>query len=267
MRSALLSCMLLPPLAGGPPPARSTLPAVELAFAHRGQAVGYQQAFLEHFAENCVVLRPRAVNARAFYAKAPRDPGQLRWYPSWCRVSADGAFGFSSGPYQYTPEGGRPPAHGHFVTVWRKSGDRWEALLDAGAPHPAPPLLELPAQEAEPSRPPGKGAPGPEGLDEAFSADAAQGGVAAAFAARGGGTRFIRSGQQPSASLTQAELEGLKGHRWVREGGGAAASGDLAFSFGTRQDGSGKALAAFARFWRLEGKVWKLDLDLELPLD
>lgn len=243
--------------------------AAELAFAHRAQEVGYRRAFREAFPADAVVFTPRPTPAQAFYAKAPDDPGRLRWYPSWARVSGDGSLGLTLGPWQYTPAGGGPADHGHFVTVWRRQGAGWEVVLDAGVPHPGT-AWELPVLPGKPAPPLPASAPVPAAaaLDEAFTRDAAARGVPAAYAARAGALRFLREQESPDRDLAarREDLAGLAGHAWAAEGGAASRDRSLAYSYGYRKDPAGRPRAVFVRFWRAEAGTWRLDLDLELGL-
>jgi hypothetical protein len=266
---------LSPALGQSPPPDPqahlASLVAAELAFAHRAQEIGYRKAFWETFAEDSVVFLPRPTPAKAHYAKAADDPAKLRWFASWAKVSADGRFGLTSGPWQYQPAGEGKPTFGHFVTVWRRTPQRWEVVLDAGVPHPAQEEWELPFL---PRNTPPRGAfPAPArpvaALDGAFTREAAGKGVAETYAAYAGELRFLRPKQLPGRPLASRgeDFAQQKGHAWVAESSGAAANGDLAYSYGYRQDPAGHQKAVYVRFWRAEAGSWKLDLDLELPVE
>lgn len=269
--AVFMTCSLAAPTAPEGYRDLAALVEAELAFAHRAQEVGYRKAFWETFAEDSVVFLPLPTPAKAFYAKAPEDKASLRWYASWARVSADGRFGLTSGPWQYRPEGDGKTGFGHFVTVWRRTPQRWEVVLDAGVPHPESVAWELPFL---PRRSPPAGAfPAPgrpvAALDEAFTREASARGVAEAYAAWAGELRMLRSNELPGRALKsrEAEFQKLQGHAWVPVASGASASGDLAYSYGFRTDPGGIRQAAFVRFWRAEAGAWKLDLELELPLE
>ncbi len=269
-----LPLLLVPALVAAPPRppggGLSALVEAELAFAHRAQEVGYPRAFLETFAEDAVVFTPRPTPGKAHYAKAPQDRGRLRWYPSWARVSGDGSLGLTLGPWQYTPEGEGPAAHGHFVTVWRRKPGGWEVVLDAGVPHAAATVWELPVLPRTPA--PARALPAPgqpaAALDQAFTRDAAASGVPGAYAAWGGELRFLREQEPPGRDLAarREDLARLTGHTWAAEASGASRDGWLAYSYGYRKDPAGLRRAVFVRFWRAEAGSWRLDLDLELGL-
>ena len=130
-----LPFLVLPVLLAPPPTSPAGLAALvdaELAFAHRAQEISHTRAFWETFSEDGVVFQPHPAKAKAFYAQAPEDKGRLRWYASWAKLSRDGDFGLTCGPWQYQAEGAGVRVHGHFMSVWRKGPQRWEVILDAG---------------------------------------------------------------------------------------------------------------------------------------
>ncbi len=101
----------------------------EKAFADATAKNGTKESFLKYAAADGLVFRPNPVNAKTFYASAP-DMKNLAWNANFARVSRSGDLGFTSGSYT---EGGDQKSYGHYLTVWRENGGKWEFILDLGA--------------------------------------------------------------------------------------------------------------------------------------
>src|SRR4249920_721687 len=117
------------------PPRYESLAQAEREFASAGARDGVQKAFLAHFAEDALVLRPFATAAPAWYREHPDGPGKLIWGPQYLAVSAANDLGLSSGPWRYEAErDGKPVVgHGHFFSIWRRDAQgRWQVLFDQG---------------------------------------------------------------------------------------------------------------------------------------
>lgn len=69
-------------------------------------------------------------------AGATPDVG-LTWAPDRVYASNSGDFGVTSGRFTRTIAG-KQTAQGRYVTVWRKTGGAWKALMDIGNTDPAP---------------------------------------------------------------------------------------------------------------------------------
>ncbi|HEY4611384.1 MAG TPA: DUF4440 domain-containing protein, partial [Bacteroidota bacterium] len=97
----------------------------ELAFAKMGAERGIKESFVTFFADSSVVFRPGPVNGKAWYKRAPANPGLLLWYPSFADVSASGDWGFSTGPSEFRAKGKNDPEvnYGFFSSIWRKQRD------------------------------------------------------------------------------------------------------------------------------------------------
>jgi ketosteroid isomerase-like protein len=125
---------------------RATEPDVELqelvlaerAFARASVENGMREAFLSYLAEDSVIFRPGPVAGRSWFEQRPSVQGTLSWQPLFADLSRSGELGFTTGPWQFTPEGGEP-AFGHYVSIWKRQADRsWRVVADIGNSHPKP---------------------------------------------------------------------------------------------------------------------------------
>lgn len=60
---------------------------------------------------------------------------ELIWKPLKVEAASSGDLGYSIGEYEQRtvdPEGNKISQYGHYVTVWRKAGGAWKAVVDIG---------------------------------------------------------------------------------------------------------------------------------------
>ena len=100
-----------------------------MAFSAYALKNGTNAAFTTFAAQDGIVFRPNAVNARKFYATAP-DMKNLSWAPSYIQMSRSRDWGFTTGAYMVD---GEQKAYGQYVSVWRGKGGNWELILDMSA--------------------------------------------------------------------------------------------------------------------------------------
>jgi ketosteroid isomerase-like protein len=269
-----LALLLALPLAAQSPEA---LAAAERAFAHRAQVVGTRAAFLAFLADDAVIFRPRPTPGPAHIAKAIEDGSLLEWAPTYVEVSASGDFGFSTGPYAWTPRGsGQPQGRGHFLSIWAQRQGKWQVILDAGIPHPEAPAMLLQgrrstAKPQDPEQAKRRLLEAEEALDQLAVT------VPYPCALREWGApdlRIYRPGLPPSPGNFQQGCRYLPSRlTWVRRGLLIAPSGDLACTYGESdeaqtKEGRPKASRSSAvRVWRREqGLGWRLIADLAVPI-
>lgn len=118
--------------------------AAERAFAADASARGTREAFLGALADDALVFQPGPTSGQRAWASRKVDKDRLEWAPAMAEVAASGDFGYTVGPWRFTPEGAAAPAAtGWFLTLWRKQADgHWKVLLDHGI---AAPATQLPA--------------------------------------------------------------------------------------------------------------------------
>lgn len=222
-----------------------SLVAAERAFAAMADTAGTRAAFLANLAEDGVVFSPHATNGRAFWTRRPASAAVLAWAPAVADVSLDGDLGWTMGPWTW--RAGRDSAvtaRGTFVTVWRRTADGWRVAADDGVecdtivPWPDTVATE-PATAHRRS-----GARGV--VAQLRRLDAAGRGIATPR------TWVLRQGRLPVRSAEIALPDGPL----VPAGGGVAASGDLAYTYGSVGKGN------YLRIWRRDHRGrWRVLLD------
>jgi hypothetical protein len=263
---ALAGCAALPEPAMSP---ADSLAAAETAFAAHSVREGSRAAFLSHFAEDGVTVRDGWIVSNTFLAGQPNPPIVLDWRPVHVEVAASGDFGLSTGPWKITSttQPDAPPAHGQFVSVWkREPGRPWRVAIDLGIPHPGPALWDAPLRTTTRS---GSVAAGPiEGAESAFTREARERGLAAAYSRHAAADlRLYRPGAPPTLDRTQAlarELPDARGWTWVTERSEVARSGDFGYTRGRYASAAApdKPLGYFMRVWRYEAPDWRIVLDV-----
>jgi ketosteroid isomerase-like protein len=254
------------------------LTAVERAFAADAQTMGVWPAFSKYITDDGIMFRPGAVNGKAWLAAADPYPGILDWWPTFVEVSCDGRLGWSTGPVT-TKE---PRIVSHYVTIWGKQPDgQWRFVLDYGNPHvPTPverhrmaPVNSVPNDCGNaPDIDVDQVTPSLFAADDKLSAGVARDNRPAYRASYAAHVRFHRFGKPPvlgrDAALSALESE-PRTYTTKRLGGGAAASGDLGYTYGDivwREPVRGDQKGIYLRIWRREGAQWKLALDHMRPL-
>src|SRR5206468_7970386 len=113
----------------------SSLVEAERAFARASVARGTRAAFLENLADNSIIFHPHPVDGKKWWNAQPVRPGVLTWQPIFADVSRAGDLGYTTGPWEFRPNGpdDRPVAFGQYFTIWKKQRDgSWKAVLDRG---------------------------------------------------------------------------------------------------------------------------------------
>ncbi|MEX2281715.1 MAG: hypothetical protein WEE89_04410 [Gemmatimonadota bacterium] len=107
----------------------SELVAAERAFAARSEASSTQAAFLSVLADDAIMFRPGAVNARESLRQRPFNPnGLLRWMPLLGDIAESGELGYTTGPCEAGLRGEAPTYKGQFVSIWQRIGIRRMAI-------------------------------------------------------------------------------------------------------------------------------------------
>ena len=127
--------------------ALDSMVAAERAFAAATKEIGVRNGFLTFFADDAVALEgaadgtARVVPARARIATGPASTlpvaNVLSWSPYIGQASADGAFGWLTGPYENRNSSTGAVGHGIYFSVWRRQSDgTWKVWLDQGITTP-----------------------------------------------------------------------------------------------------------------------------------
>jgi ketosteroid isomerase-like protein len=274
-----LVAALMGATAGGAPneDALLALAEAERAFARQCVCDGVRASFLAHFADDGIVLAPVPANAQALYSQRPapaqRPPVTLDWEPTSGDVAASGEPGWTTGPYTRRDDEGREPtAHGHYFSVWRRRTDgTWKVVGDAGTENPAPNGARAPFARAS-------GVPATTGQrplrEQLFDLDreAGQGCAAGDCLAErlDADARVHRPGRAPwvGADAAGRFLKTQAPRSFEPEGGEAATSGDLAWTFGRyrerRAAGAGET-GGYIHVWRRTAQGWRLAAEVAKP--
>jgi ketosteroid isomerase-like protein len=250
-----------------------TVVDAERAFARHAKETTIKQAFLAYMDTASLIVNgeKQIVAGRAHFLAGPDGPGWLRWAPEFAASSADGTFGFTTGPYDFRANRTTDTIldQGEFATVWRRTaGNEWKFVIDMGTPYKLP--NQMPArQEVVPPDLTEAAANGKSYLDA--EADFAQ-----QFAKAKGRAyrqhladrfRLLRLGAYPLTpeTIDYSKLEAQPDLTFEVTGHAVAASGDLAVVYGYAVPQKGDGITqkdAFMRVWRREGKKWKLALEV-----
>jgi ketosteroid isomerase-like protein len=130
---------------GGMEKAREAIRKADLDFARalKDKDMDKFKSFLQEEATfyGSQINRGREAVTKAWSVFFEVDAKQtLLWEPYKAEVSASGDLGYTAGEYEIRSlvEGGdNASLHGHYVTIWKKVGGSWQAIVDIGTP-PAP---------------------------------------------------------------------------------------------------------------------------------
>src|SRR5438105_4415169 len=114
---------------------RRALVEMEHAFAQAAATKGTRDAFLEFLADDGIIFQPGPVNGKKFWSERPSRKGLLSWEPVFADVSRAGDLGYTTGPWEFRPNGpnDKPVAFGEYFTIWKKQrNNSWKAVLDRG---------------------------------------------------------------------------------------------------------------------------------------
>ena len=253
----------------------------ERAFASACAAQGIKTGFLSYLAGDAVVFRPRPVSGVGWYAQSPETEARLSWEPVYADVSAAADLGYTTGPWTFSGEDGKPSAFGEYVSVWRKRpGTGWKVAIDVGVTHPAPDRgrarAPAPRYAAAGSA---SGADSAGGKAERRRLSAASqeffrawsaGSLAAAYREHASGDVLVlREGAFPARGLSEAvSVVGREEIPSAIEamGGGLAASGDLGYTYGVIGWRGDAREASYLWVWKRTGRgSWKIVVDVMVP--
>lgn len=251
------------------------LVGAEETFAREVAELGVADGFARHLADDAVLLRP-APQAAAQALAAPAT-SSLTWEPSFAEIAASGDLGYTTGPFQSRNADTGEVQHGHYVSVWRKHGERWRVVVDGGSSHPPP--LDLPDRFTY--APPRVHATSADLEAERKSLRAAEDALIAGFAAEGPRALLAAAAHDlryfPPASFPLSGVGPVQTALLTRQdvltftprGDGVSAAGDLGYVYGeatrTTKPGAPTERGGYLRIWRrAEDGRWQLALDLTI---
>lgn len=286
--TAVLLCACLEG-AGGPGDAADQIVAAERAMARLFREKGLREAYLSNLAEEAVTFRSGPCLARPIHEKRPADlPVLFAWEPELVDASLAGDLGYTFGPYHvYASRTAiEPVGQGHYLAFWRRQADgTWKSVVDVGTAHGK---VDLTVQIRRPvavndRRSTGHPVEDLEGekaalleIDRGFSVLVRSKGMVEAYMAfMAEDFHYCREGEYPAIGR-EAAAGALKTEpgsmEWRPQAAVVAVSGDLAYTYGTREDGSTPAgsgaqgRTSYLRIWnRGSGDRWVLFLELVVP--
>ena len=284
---ALSSCASETETGDGYETALTSLVESERAFASASAELGIRDAFIAYMADDAVIFRPRAVNARAFLRQQPATPGLLLWEPALADVAYAGDLGFTTGPWEYVPDPNDDYiAFGQYFSFWKKQSDgTWKVVIDHGTSQP-----ERDAKQAV--RTPTRGAADQgEEVDPADIAEIRElllerdrvfarelstevtSAMLATFADPS--IRLMRNGGPPLYGIESMQTlasETAGSPTWIVLGGDVSRSADLGYTYGeyTFTAAASPTLEEsgnYVRAWRRSPDgAWRIVVDLMVPV-
>ena len=251
------------------------LVGAERNFGREVAELGVVDGFTRNLAADAVLLRPEPQPATQ--ALAGPSGFSLTWEPAFAEIAASGDLGYTTGPYQSQRRDSGEVKHGHYVSVWRKEGERWRLVVDGGSPHPPPLHLpdrftHAPARVYARSGDRAAELKSLRAVETALIADIAASGVHALVATAAPDLRFFPPGSFPvtGPSAVQTALLGRTDVlTFTPRGDGVSAAGDLGYVYGeatrTAKPGAPTERGGYLRLWRRdESGHWQLALDLTI---
>lgn len=273
MQDYIATVVALLAASGAPAAARATdvgpVVEAERAFARMARDQEANAAFLHYAASDGIVFQPGPVNAREALGARPIPRIKLDWWPVYAGISASADLGFTTGPYSLVD--GQRKGHGWYFTVWRRQASgSWRWVLDHGPSTHEPARYRREVRVA--ALPPGRRSAGTGAFGDVKSAEArlaealaenARAALPRFLAADG---RLMRVGPQPAVGAAAWALVLAAGPERIETaplGGGAAAAGDLAYTYGTARWRKGETGVDghYVRIWQRRREGWRLIVD------
>src|SRR5438270_9477327 len=261
---------------------RRALVQMEHDFARAAATKGIRDAFLEFLADDGIIFQPGPMNGKKFWGERQPRKGLLSWEPIFADVSRAGDLGYTTGPWEFRPNGpdDRPVAFGQYFTIWKKQRDgSWKAVLDRGVSSEksfATRLLQFPLHD-EASTYDSKfnvasGRAALMKLEEDFSTLSVRKGATAAFDSYlAGDARVLRQNVAPAVGKENALvlISGSAGTpTWKPTIADVSASGDLGYTYGAFDLKRGDAIiehGSYVRVWKKESGKWRIVIDVMSP--
>jgi ketosteroid isomerase-like protein len=268
----------------------NSLVQAERDFARTASSQGMKDAFLAFAADDGIIFRRTAVNAKQTWSQAEAPTGLLSWQPIFADVSRAGDLGYTTGPYEYrdraTDE--KPASQGQYMTIWKKQPDgHWKVALDFGTRNPqtsapVPSLsfapdkggtgggkkssVEIEAARAELLK-----------MEQEFSVEATTKGTAEAYLSHlADDARFFRQDAFPVVGKEQirAALNGQTGALAAQPRMAyVSLSGDLGYAYGIYEsrdkatDSKPSEQGNYVRIWKRQpSHQWKIVVDVTTPV-
>lgn len=245
----------------------------ERAFARAVAEKGMKAGFLEFLAAEAIMFNPNAVNAKEMWNARPDTPASLTWYPVYADVSANGMFGYSTGPGEYRSKGKDDTSvfYSEYATIWQRQPDgNYKAVLDIGISHGKPVSTDTNWTSPAPNNfQPDANKPSATATAQKFFETAQADGLNKAyknFAAED--VRLLRDGDFPHLGKKVAldRLKKTKGNIKFSKRMFFAGAADLAYLYDaytiTGKDGKPIERGNLVQVWKLRNGIWEIVLDI-----
>lgn len=239
------------------------LAQTEKDFAAWSVTQGTKDAFLKFMDSNAVVFdKGRPVAALPHWQAKEKRPGLLDWHPILAETSAAGDLGYTTGPWTFRMTAADTIlASGYYMTVWGKDRQgSWKFLVDMG-------VSDIPSFSDDQLQLNTSGQSVPADTASLLAAEMNFNKTFATSPATAYSTflstrsLLLRDGHLPAVRRTEKEdaIARTKALMLVPAGHGMAASGDLAYVYGSFRSA---APDNYLHVWRREKDVWKLAIEV-----
>jgi len=261
---------------------RHALVEMEHAFARAAATKGTRDAFLEFLADDGIVFQPGPVNGKKFWSERQPAKGLLSWEPAFADVSRAGDLGYTTGAWEYRPNGpeDQPVAFGQYFTIWKKQRDgTWKAVLDRGVSteksYPAR-VVQFPLNDESMTGEPNLDVARVRGsllkLEDEFSELSIRTGSSAAFELYlADDARVLRPNAPPATNKNNALLlvTASAGSLTLKAANAdLSASGDMGYTYGLfelKNHDVPVEHGSYVRVWKKHGHDWRVVMDVMSP--
>jgi len=247
----------------------------EKTFASDAQRIGFRDAFLKYIADDGVLFRPGPVNGKKFLSEQKDSPELIVWNPTFADISSNGILGYTTGDYEYFPEGREKggSSNGQYFSIWQKQSDgNFKVVLDIGIGHGKPKSVssdwKSPADTGK-NLNERKLSAGDSAIR--FFEGAEKFGLAKAYKLYAAeDIRMLRDGEFPITGRKNALASAKKNQGAIRFGKRTNffSTADLAYTSNSYEiiRGSKTEKGNFVQVWKLRGAMWQIVLDVFSPV-
>ncbi|KAB2877988.1 nuclear transport factor 2 family protein [bacterium] len=255
----------------------------ERAFARMAVTHGVRDAFVENLSDDAIIFRPGPVKGRPVWQERKPLALMIRWEPEYVDIAASGDFGYSTGPAEYLSVKPLAPAigYGYFISIWTKQADgKWKVALDIGTEAPklentdikihfpfgadVKKIFSQTNTETEKTS--------LIGFDEKCNKTYTKNKTVEAFLKNvAPEARFYREGKFPVSEIDSIKLllSKMADIFWKPIDGAVAASGDMAYTYGSYkiQSEEKPEEGYYFRTWKRDNtEQWKIVIDVLSPV-
>lgn len=242
----------------------------ERLFAKMSKDETMKKAFLTFLSDSTIMfIKGNPSLGKPFYSSINESDQYLFWWPNYVGISAAGNFGYSIGPYHWSPtKKDSIVGYGQYFTVWEKSQvDSWKMTFDTGISHPKPISQTMEIYESlilkSESSSINKDLDNFEIVNSNYDKLLSENHLSfdSSFFAKN--LLILRDGKVLFHYVDNSidELKGKSLH-FKTYGYKVSNANDMAYSYGLASKNSRDEWYYFARIWVKEENVWKLKVDL-----